>query len=125
MEIQVHNSDQFTADSLRKFIQGTSSHALIGSADWHIRVFGVKYQIPTFFSERGYIFDDNDFQTIMSKKNVYIVMKPFGIQGIFNEFVENLRDFGCENLHIFIPMNQEAEIVLYSYAKDVIPEYFV
>lgn len=125
MEIHVHDTDQFTADRLRKFIQETRSHALIGSVYWHIRVFGEKFQIPTFFSERGYIFDDNDFQTIMSKKHVYIVMKPFGIQGIFNEFVENLRDFGCENLHIFIPMNKEAEIVLYSYAKDVIPEYFV
>lgn len=125
MEIHVHNTDQFTADMLRKFIQETRSHALIGSADWHIRVFGFKFQIPTFFSKKGYIFKDEDFQTIMSKKNVYIILTPFGLQAIFNEFVENLRDFGCENLHIFIPMNQESEMVLYSYAKDVIPEYFV
>lgn len=125
MEIHVHNTDHFTADSLRKFIQKTHSHALIGSAGWHIRVFSVKFQIPTFFSKRDFIFDDDEFQTIMSKKNVYIIMTPLGTQESFNELVENLRDFGCENLHIFIPMDQEAEMVLYSYAKDVIPEYFV
>ncbi len=125
MEIHVHDTDQFTADRLRKFIQETRSHALIGSADWHIGVFSGKFQIPTFFSGRGFIFNDDEFQTIMSKKNVYIIMTPFGTQESFNELVENLRDFGCENIHIFIPMNQEAEMVLYSYAKDLIPEYFV